>query len=370
MRTIEHVLWGGSLIATVVVLACTPARTPPPASEAAPQMSPVTASSPQLDDRAIADFYRGKTIRFVVGFAPGGAFDLYSRLLAKHMPKHLPGNPTMVVENRPGAGSALAANLVFNTEPKDGTVIASINEFLVLQQLLGAPGMEFDAARFQWLGSSVDTFSTCVARADAPITRIEDLIAGRELVVGTTGPGAATHDGPAVLNSALGTRFRLVSGYEGIATINLALESREVDGFCVSFDALTIVARQQFDRNPPGLKVLVVFGDRTADHPWLRGVPAAEQLARTPEARQLLRTIHGPSRMSKPFAVAPGVPSDRVEALRRAMAASFADPDLIAEAQRSALEVSARGGADVAAVVAELQAAPPEVVGRLKEILQ
>ncbi len=339
--------------------------TPAPAAQPSPTSKPAA-----FDERAVADFYRGKTIRIVVGFAPGGAFDVYSRILAKYLPKYLPGSPTVIVENRPGAGSVLAANAVYNTEPKDGTVIGSFNEFLVLQQLMDAPGIQFDTGRFQWLGSSVSTFSACLARTDVGIRSIQEIMDGKELVVGTTGPGAATHDTPAVLNAALGTRFKLVPGYDGIAKVQLALESKEVDGYCVSFDAVQIVGRHMLEGDSPSARVLVVMGDKTLDHPFLKGVPAAETLAKTEEARTLLRTLHAPSQMSKPFAVAPDVPRDRVEALRKAVADSFADPQFRDEAQRAQQEVSPSNGERVTAIVRQLLSTPPPVVARLKDVLK
>jgi tripartite-type tricarboxylate transporter receptor subunit TctC len=352
--------------------AATPAAPAPAATPAAtPVAKPAQAAAPAgFDERAVADFYRGKTIRFLVGFAPGGSFDLYSRLLAKHMPQYIPGNPTIIAENRPGAASIVAANAVYNTEPKDGTVIGSINEFGVLQQLLGQEGIQFDAARFHWLGASVDTVSACLARSDVGINSVQDIMNGRELVVGTTGLGAATHDTPAVLNAALGTNFKLVSGYAGISTVQLALESREVDGYCVSWDAMLIVGRQMLEGNNPTAKVFLVMGDKPVDHPYLQGVPAAETLAKTDEARQLLRAVHAPSQMSKPFAVAPEVPRDRVEALRRAMEQAFANPQLKEEASRSELEVAARNGQEVTQIVQELLGTRPEIVARLKDILK
>jgi tripartite-type tricarboxylate transporter receptor subunit TctC len=347
-----------------------PSPSPSPSPAAAAAAKPAEAAAATFDERAVADFYRGKTIRIIVGFAPGGSFDLYSRLLAKHMPQYIPGNPNIIAENRPGAASAVAANAVYSTEAKDGTVIGSINEFLVLQHLLRQEGMQFDPARFNWLGASVDTLSACLARSDVGINSVQDIMNGKELVVGTTGLGAATHDTPAVLNAALGTNFKLVSGYAGISTIQLALESREVDGYCVSWDAMLIVGRQMLEGNNPTAKVFLIMGDKPLDHPYLQGVPAAETLAKTDEARQLLRAVHAPSQMSKPFAVAPEVPRDRVEALRRAMEQAFANPQLKEEASRSELEVAARNGQEVTQIVQELLGTRPEIIARLKDILK
>lgn len=351
---------------TVILGACAPGARQ---SGATPPEQASASAGQAFDERAVADFYRGKTIRIIVGFTPGGAFDLYSRMLSKHMPQYIPGNPTILVENRPGAGSAVAANLVYNVEPKDGTVIGSFNEFLVLQQLLEAEGIQFDAAKLNWLGSSVDTTATCLVRSDLGIDSIQDLMT-REVVIGTTGPGAPTHDAPAVMNAALGTRFRLVSGYEGIAQINLGVEGRELDGYCVSFDSVQIVARRFIEADPPAVKILSVMGAQTPQHSWLRGVPATETLAQSDRSRSLLRAVHAPSQVSKPFAMAAEVPRDRVEALRKAQAAAFADPAFIEEAHAANLEVTPSDGAKVTRIVQELLNTPPATVAELKNILR
>lgn len=242
-------------ILSVMLGACTGARQT--AAQRSEQAS--VSQGEAFNEQAVADFYRGKTIRIIVGFGPAGAFDAYSRLLAKHMPQYIPGNPNIVVENRPGAASAIAANVVYSVEPKDGTVIGSFNESLAMQQLLEAEGIQFDAAKFNWLGSSVDTTTTCLVRTDLGINSIQDLIGGREVAFGSTGPGTPTQDGPAILNAALGSRIRIVSGYDGIAAIHLAMESREVDGYCVSFDSVQIVARRMMESDPPAVKILAIL---------------------------------------------------------------------------------------------------------------
>ena len=328
------------------------------------------SSGEAFNEQAVADFYRGKTIRIIVGFGPGGAFDVYSRLLSKHMSQYIPGNPAIVVENRPGAASAVAANLVYSVEPKDGTVIGSFNESLAMQQLLEAEGIQFDAGKFNWLGSSVETMTTCLVRSDVGVNSIQELIGGRELAFGSTGPGTPTQDGPAILNAALGTRLRIVSGYEGIAAIQLALESRELDGYCVSFDSVQIVARRMLDADPPGAKILVVFGPQTPNNPWLAGVPTAESLAPSDRARQLLRAVHVASQVSKPFALAPEVPQDRVAALRKAHMAAFADLSFVEDAKAAGLDVSPSDGAKVTRVIQDLLATPRETTNELKNILK
>lgn len=348
--------------------AAEPAKPAEPAKAAEPARA--APAKPAFDEKAVGDFYRGKTVRFVVGFDPGGVFDLYSRLLAKHMPQFIPGNPNMIVENKPGAGSMLAANAVYNTEPKDGTVIGSFNEFLILQQLMGAPGVQYDMAKVNWLGSSVNTATACLARKDSGVNSIQDLIDGKELIIGTTGLGAATHDPALALNAALGTRFKLVPGYGGIAKIHVALEGTEVNGYCVSLDAIALLGKSILDGEKPAAKIIVVMGSETPDHPWLKGVPAAETLAKTDEARQMLRAVHGPSRMSKPFAFAPDVPRDRVEAIRAAMAAAFNSPALREDVQKANLELSPSDGQLVTRIVQEVLGTPAPVLAKLKDVLK
>lgn len=347
------------------LLGCGPR--PLPTGTGTPGPSPAPASA--FDERAVADFYRGKTVRILVGFAPGGTFDLYARMLAKVLPRHIPGNPTVVVENRPGAGSMLAANVLYNAEAKDGTVIATFNESLLLQQLIGAEGIDFDAGRFQWLGSSVNAPPGCVVRSDLGVAGVEDL-RSREIVLGAPGPGTPAYDAPVALNAALGTRFRMVTGYEGIAPVFLAFDSREVDGYCASFDTLATVARRHMEGPNPAARIVVLIASETPDHPMAQGVPLAEPLAPNERARELLRVVAGPTRVGKPFAVPPETPADRVAALRKALAAAFADPELVQDAMANNLLLSPTEGEKVTQIVREVLGAPPDVVAQIKQLMQ
>jgi tripartite-type tricarboxylate transporter receptor subunit TctC len=318
----------------------------------------------------VANFYRGKTIRIVVGFAPGGGFDTYARLIAKYLSKHMPGRPTVIVENVAGAASIVAANQVYKTLPKDGTVIASFNENLVLLYALGKEGIEYDPRRFQWLGSMVNSPTTCATRADAGVTSFEEVMAGKQWIIAAEGPGTTTYDTPVVLQAALGANIKLVPGYDGTSRMRLAIEGREAEGGCWTWDSMSVTARQWFESTPPFAKVLVVMGNRTPEHPWLQGVPAAENLAATADSRQLLATVSGPSQMSKPYAVAPEVPRERVEALRQALAAVAADAEFLAEAEKAKLDVVPLTGAAVDEQVRTILDAPPAVVTKLKEVLK
>ncbi|MBI2357466.1 MAG: hypothetical protein HYV04_00865 [Deltaproteobacteria bacterium] len=333
---------------------------------AQPAPSPKSA----FDEKAVADFYRGKTIRIVIGSAPGGIYDIYSRLMARHMPRYIPGNPTIIIEPKAGAGGLIAANSVYNAESKDGTVIGSFGETFVLRQALGAPGIEFDSAKYQWIGSAISTAVACVARTDSGVASFRDVIEGKPLTMGTMAPGSAIYDTPAIINAALGNRMKLVRGFRGVADIVLATEGKEVDGYCAAWQAMLTTGRHPRLLKDGTIKVIVIMGDKTPDHPFLKGVPAAETLAQTEEARQLLRTMHAPSRIYVPYAVAPEVPKDRVEALRKAFSSTYADPEFQTDAKKTGgIEFTPSTGEQVTKVVQSILSTPPAVLARMKKVL-
>jgi tripartite-type tricarboxylate transporter receptor subunit TctC len=193
--------------------ATSPSASPAAASAspaASPAAKPVAAPARTFDERAVADFYRGKTVRIVLGLTPGSGADLTARLVAKYLPKYVPGNPGVIVENKPGGGGMLAANTVYNTEPKDGSVIAAPLEGFPLQQLLGGEGVQFDSRQFQWVGSLVKSQVACIARFDSGVNSIKDIMGtGKQLIVGSSGPGGTAHDAPTVLEAALGADFTM-----------------------------------------------------------------------------------------------------------------------------------------------------------------
>ena len=345
--------------------AATPAATSAPAKPAA---SP--AAKAAFDEQAVADFYRGKTIRIIVGFAPGGGFDTYSRLIAKYLGKYVPGNPNVIVENKEGAGSMIAANDVYKAAAKDGTVIGSFNEQLVLLQALGKEGIEYDAQKFNWIASVVDSPSACAVRTDAGINSFQEVIDGKQLIIAADAPGTTTHDVPAILTAALGANIKIVPGYTGTSKQRLAVENKEADGACFTWESLRTTGRAWFEETPPTAKVLVIMGDTVPDHPWLKGVPAAESLAKTTEAKQLLAAVNAPSRMSKPYAVAPEVPADRVAALRQAFAKVAEDKEFMAEAAQASLDVQYKSGEEVSKIVSGVLNLPQPVLQKLQSILK
>ncbi|MBI4493332.1 MAG: hypothetical protein HY690_11145 [Chloroflexi bacterium] len=352
-----------------------PAATAAPAAKPAPTAAPTArpaaspAPKPAFDEKAVADFYAGRTIRILVGSAAGGGYDIFARAAARGMPRYIPGSPNVIAENRPP--NNVTANLVYRSEPKDGTAIAHFAESLIMQQLLGADGIEFDAAKYNWLGAGVQEVIACVARTETGIKTIADTIGGKELIVGTNGPGSNIHDIPALLKAILGANLKIVPGYRGgFNDLHLAIERKEVDGYCAALDVISSRARDMLEGPNPTIRFIVVTGSTTPNQPLLQGVPAAEALARTDEAKLLLRTYGAPMAMGKPFAVAPEVPKDRVEALRKAMAATFADQQVLAELEKAGQTVKFTPGEGVARRVQEVMSTPPGPLAKLKEILK
>lgn len=325
---------------------------------------------------SVQDFYKGKTIRIVVGFAPGGATDTNARLLQKVLSKYIPGTPNIVIENKPGGGSMLAANTVYNTEAKDGTVIGAFTQDLVFQQAIGAPGVHFDSAKYQWLASSFDTAGMCAARTDSGVARIEDIIGerGKELVVSSFGKGGPSYIPPAVFNATLGAKFKIVTGYQGGAAQRLAVKNREVQGFCTTVQTITGLAADMFTGPAACCKVLIVTGSEAEDYPFLKGVPAAEKLAeklgKGKSELAMLRAIHAANRMNLPMAVAPEVPKDRAEALRRAYEKAYADREVHEAAKKMNMDLRPKSGEEVSRIVRELLNTPKPVLARLKEVIQ
>jgi tripartite-type tricarboxylate transporter receptor subunit TctC len=322
-----------------------------------------------FDEKTVGDFYRGKTVRIIIGSGAGGTYDIYSRLMAKHMPRFIPGNPTLLVVPRPGAGGLIAANAVYNSEPKDGTVIGSFGETFVLRQAIGAPGIQFDSAKYQWLGAAISTMIACMARTDSAVGSFQDIVDGKPFTVGTMAPGSTIYDTPAVINAAFSIQMKLVRGFEGVATIVNATESKEVDGYCASWLAMLTTGRHLQLIDGGVIKPILIMGDKTPDHPLLKRVPAAETLAKNEEAKQLLRAMHAPSQITNPYVVHPEVPKDRVEALRKAFSATFNDPEFVADAKKTKIEFTPSSGEKTTQVVRGILNTPAAVLARMKRIL-
>jgi tripartite-type tricarboxylate transporter receptor subunit TctC len=328
------------------------------------------AQSRTFDEKASADFYRGKTVTIVVGFAPGGGYDISARLVARHMGKHMSGNPSVIVENRPGAGSLVAANLVYKGLRADGTYLVTFNSQMVLQQLLGQQGVEFDGRTFNWLGSVSSSQSACGVHRETGVTHIKQLMGptGKVVNMGGESPGSGITDTAAVIRAALGVKFKIIYGYAGSRPVANAVLSREIDGMCISWESFTSDLKMFFEPKKI-LNVLVIFGAETPKHPWLENTEAAEAIAPNNDARTLLKLVYAPGKISFPYAVAPGVPPDRLAALRNAFDKTLADPAFVSEYEKYR-QLVPRSGEEVGEIVRDLLATKPNLVNDLKEALK
>jgi tripartite-type tricarboxylate transporter receptor subunit TctC len=335
-----------------------------------PGFSVEAAQSRAFDEKALADFYRGKTVTIVVGFAPGGGYDISARLVARHMGKYIPGNPNVIVDNRPGAGSLVAANLVYKGLRPDGTYIVTFNSQMVLQQLLGQQGIEFDSRAFNWLGSVSSSQSACGVHSETGVTHIKQLMgpSGKVANMGGESPGSGITDTAAVIRAALGAKFKIIYGYAGSRPVANAVLNRELDGMCISWESFTSDLKMFFEPKKI-LNVLVIFGTEVPKHPWLENAEAAEAIAPNNDARTLLKLVYAPGKISFPYAAAPGVAADRLAALRTAFDKTLADPAFVNEYEKYRRLVP-RNGEEVAEIVRDLLATQPNLVNDLKEALK
>jgi tripartite-type tricarboxylate transporter receptor subunit TctC len=317
---------------------------------------------------ATDDVYRNKTVRIIVGFAPGGGFDTYSRTIARHLGKHIPGNPSVVVENMTGAGSLIAANYLYKIAKPDGLTIGNFHGNQILNQVLGGSGIEFDARRFQWIGVPVKDNDACVLTKASDITSLDKWRAAKTPVkLGGGAPGDTTSTNAKILKEALGLPLQVVMGYKGTADMRLAAESGELAGACFQWESIKTTWRKGLESG----EAVVVLQSNPKPHPELANVPNAIDFAKTEEARQLIRFgIHDPAAITRPYALPPATPHVRVEALRKAFLDTFKDPGFIADAEKAKLEADPISGADLERLVAGFFKLDPVLAGKLKEALK
>jgi len=314
-----------------------------------------------------AEFYRGRTVSIIVGSGAGGGFDTTARLVARHIGRHIPGTPTVIVVNMPGGGGLVAANHVFSAAPKDGTVIGLFHEAQMMNQLTGGEGVNFDLRQFNWLGSSYDDPNVCILRGDAPVTTLKAMIGrGTPIAVGGTGPGSNTYDAPRVLAAATGASLKAVSGYPTTNDVRIGVERGEIHGMCLGWESVKSASGQWLT---DGYAVVFVQNGTTR-HGDLPDVPLAMEFARDEVSRTLLRLVDAPGAMAKPFALPPGVAPVRVEALRAALAATYRDPAFVEEAKRMNLEFQPKDAAGIQRILSDVLATPPEVAAKYREIIQ
>jgi tripartite-type tricarboxylate transporter receptor subunit TctC len=312
-----------------------------------------------------AEPFAGKTVTLLIGFGTGGGYDLWGRTVGRHIGKHLPGKPTVVPQNMPGAGSYVAASHIYNAAPKDGTVFGIIARDAALGPLSNAPGARFDATKFSWLGSPTREHNACIANSSAKVKTANDL-RSNQLILGDTGPGTGTRSYPKVLNDLLGYKFKLVSGFRSSADVFLAMERGEVEGICESLDSIN-------QRKPdwiPNKVVNVLLQAGAESRPELKGVPNVLTLARNDEERQLLEYLYAGQDIGRPFVAPPGMPPDRLKMLRDAFAATMQDPEFVADVQRSKLDLEPVDGEHLAALIAKVYATPKPIIERVSNLIK
>ena len=313
------------------------------------------------------DFYRGKTVSIIVGSGAGGGFDTTARLVARHIGRHIPGAPTVIVVNMPGGGGLVAANHVFSAAAKDGTFIGLFHEAQMMNQLTGGEGVNFDLRQFNWLGSSYDDPNVCLVRTDAPVTIFKDMI-GRSMpvVVGGTGPGSNTYDAPRVLAAATGANLKAVAGYPTTNEVRVGVERGEIQGMCLGWESVQSASGAWLKDGYA--RVFVQNG--TARHKDLPDVPLALEFARDEESKMLLRLVDAPGAMAKPFALPPGVDASRVRVMREALLATYRDPAFLEEARAMNLEFQPKDADQIQQILNDVLATPPEVAARYRQIIQ
>lgn len=299
-----------------------------------------------------------KPVELYIGYSPGGGYDVYARLLARHMGRHLPGSPVIVPKNMAGAGSLRLANWLYQAAPKDGSVLGTIGRGIAFDPLLGGQGAQFSATQFAWIGSANDEVSLCVAWGSKKIARFNDLFS-KELIVGGTGATADTDLFPKVINNVLGTKMRVVTGYPGGNDITLAMERGEVDGRCGWSWSSIKTNHPQWVKDGT-INMLVQLS--LEKHPDLPQVPLIMDFIKTEEQRAILRVVFARQVMGRPFLAPPGMPPERVAALRKAFMATMKDPQFLAEADKLKLEITPVTGEAVQDLVAEVYRTPPEIL--------
>lgn len=320
-------------------------------------------------DEDIARFYKGKQITMAIGSSAGGGYDLYGRLVARHIGRHIPGSPSVVPSNMPGAASLVAAQYIATVGPKDGTAIAAIYPQVVLEQLIGDKSkIKLDPRKLNYLGSANSEVYICMVRANSPAKTLEDATR-MEVVLGATAPGASSYDFPLLLNNVLGTRFRIVAGYPGNQEIALALEKGEIEGACGTGWSTLASARPHWVRDG-FVRLIAQEGLRGSPELNALNVPLAIDFARNPVQRQIMEIVYAQLLFGRPFVVAPEVPIERVAALQTAFMAALKDPELLAEAKRMNLDINPMPGPDVKATVERLFATPPEVLAATSKALR
>src|SRR5215468_8953986 len=336
-----------------------------PVALAAGLVAALTAAALAIGTTAAAQTLAGKTVTMVIGFGPGGGYDAWGRVLARHLGRHLPGTPTVVPQNMPGGGSFNAANHIYAIGPKDGTVLGIIARDAPLGPLTGAPGARFDPLKISWIGTPTLETNICISMDRAKVKTFKDL-QENELIIGNTGVGTGTYSYPKALNGIFGTKFKLISGFPSSTDVFLAMERNEVDGICESLDS---VIGKRPDWIATG-KVNVLFYGGVKPTIDLHGAPFIVDLGRSADEKQALEFLYAGQGIGRPFVAPPDLPAERLKMLRDAFSATMKDKDFVADATKQKLDVEPEDGEHLEALIRKIYATPKSVVDRIGELIK
>jgi tripartite-type tricarboxylate transporter receptor subunit TctC len=307
-----------------------------------------------------ADFYDGKTLRFVVGSAPGGGYDTYTRMIARHISRYIPGNPATVVENMDGAGGLIAANYLYKRAAPDGLTIAVFNNANIVQKGLGDPRINIDFRKLGWIGAPSVGVPMCMVMGFTGLKTLDDVLkSNKSLKMGANRAGSTGHDLPLILNQALGTKFEVISGYSGTAKIRVALQSRELDGFCSQWESMRVTARPMLDSEGDNKLIPYVISEKWED-PEVRNLPLFKDVIKDPKKFAIYKAWADQMDFQRPLALPPGTPKGRLESLRKALADVLKDKTLVEEAKKAKLVITHVSGEKTTKLVDEILSMPED----------
>jgi tripartite-type tricarboxylate transporter receptor subunit TctC len=313
-----------------------------------------------------AEFYKGRSVELFIAYSAGGGYDLYARMVARHLGRHIPGQPQVVPKNMEGAGGLRLANWLYQAAPRDGTVIGATSRNIAFEPLIGNKAAQYDSHQFTWLGSANNETSVCASWHTSGVATIEDAMQ-QELVIGSSGTADDTYQYPRLINNTLGTKFRIITGYPGNNDVSVALERGEVAGRCGWSWSSAKTTRPAWIHEK---KINILIQLSLSKHPDLPNVPLIMDLARDDEQRQMFRLIFARQVMGRPFQSTPDVPPDRLQALQRAFMDTMRDPEFLAEADKAKFEITPVPGPDIATLVADILKMPPSLAQRAGELLK
>ena len=315
----------------------------------------------------VAEFYKGKTIRFILGSSPGGGFDTYGRTIARTLTKHIPGNPKIIVQNMPGAGFAIAMNYVYNVAKRDGTVIGATNSGLVMKQVLGEKGIQFDNAKFGWLGSAGKATPTCMVMSRTGVTDLKGMMSASP-PVNFGSAGTLTRDTPLILRDFVGAKVNVVRGYTGTAQIRAAVRRKEVDGYCSSWESVRIQATEML-KGKDGDRLIPFLTSGDKDEPMLKNLPLFADHIKNADERAAYQAWLAPYKFFRAYVTPPGIPPDRLKALHAAFKNTLDDPEFQTASRKIGIEISYLSGQDIQGLVKQVFSIGPGAEARLKQLV-